>query len=240
MTAVFFLGFSAVFILLGIAAAVLGKGFAMLQSENTGRIVTLAGIALIALGALTFLGKGFSGISLMKGAPRHDVAGVFLFGMAFAVGWSACIGPILAGVLVMASVLENYLYAALLLFFYSLGIFVPLFLLALAYDRTGMGKRIQLPSLSFRILSWQLRTDYVHMAAGLLLAGIGAYFLLNNGTVPINAFDMFGLRDYFYSLQRWMLGSGSNALIANLLGGALLLALAFLLLWPELRKRAGR
>jgi cytochrome c-type biogenesis protein len=57
--------------------------------------------------------------------------------MAFAVGWTPCIGPVLAGILTAAATVEGALRGAALLFVYSLGLGVPFLLLALGVARAG-------------------------------------------------------------------------------------------------------
>ena len=61
--------------------------------------------------------------------------GSLLMGVAFAVGWSPCIGPILSGILAMASTSESTLRAALLMTTYSLGLGIPFILAALLTER---------------------------------------------------------------------------------------------------------
>ena len=66
---------------------------------------------------------------------RAGYLGAFLVGIAFAAGWSPCIGPVLAGILTMAAAGGSTLQAAVLLLAYSAGLAIPFLAAALALDR---------------------------------------------------------------------------------------------------------
>src|SRR3990167_5898289 len=110
MTLVFFVGFSLIFIILGIFASAIGQTLASIQVANTKMLVIAAGVLLMLFGIMTILGKGFNFISLDK-KTGHDIFGIFSFGILFGLGWSACLGPVLAGILLIASTFHNYFYA---------------------------------------------------------------------------------------------------------------------------------
>src|SRR3989338_8803924 len=116
MTIAFFLGFSLTFIVLGLVASAIGQTFATLQLKYD-YLVIIAGLALLVLGLMSIFNKGFTFLKpKMKISPTFF--GVFLMGIFFAFGWSACVGPILSGVLLIAS-LVSYVKAAVLMFFYA-------------------------------------------------------------------------------------------------------------------------
>lgn len=129
-TSLFFIaGFSVVFILFGATATAFGQAF----RQALPIITPIAGLFIIAMG-LHFL--GVYRIGLLDRQLRHNGPGVasgpaggFLLGLAFAVGWTPCIGPVLAAILAVASTKETALDGAALLGLYSLGLGVP-FLLA--------------------------------------------------------------------------------------------------------------
>src|SRR3989338_4402505 len=116
MTLLFFLGSATVFVSLGLLAAAIGETLASIQF-NYPVLPTIGGLFLIFFGIMTFFGKGFSSF-IQSQSTSTDSLGIFLFGMFFVLGWTACLGPILASILLIASLLQNYVYAALLLFFY--------------------------------------------------------------------------------------------------------------------------
>ncbi len=198
MTAVFFLGFSLSFIALGLFIAYLGKlTFVYLQNSasdvNTSGLIMAIGFLLVLFGILTIFGKGFTFINLGF-KPKHDVVGIFLFGAVFAVGWSACTGPIVAGILSVAAVFNNYAYSALLLFFYSLGIAIPLFFMAFAYDRYNLAESrlVKGREFSFSLLGHDFSIHTTKAVAGLMLVGLGILFIVFRGTTSLTNADLFG------------------------------------------------
>lgn len=162
----FVAGFSAVFIAMGASASLLGG----LLFQHRVWIERLGGAVLVLFG-LWMLGVLKIGI-LYREARFHfqekpaGMAGSLLVGAAFAAGWTPCVGPVLSGILVMASRTGSVVQGVLLLAVYSLGFGLPLLLCALAVERA-------LPLLD-RIkpaLPWIERvTGAVLVAFGLALA----------------------------------------------------------------------
>jgi len=127
----FILGFSAVFVGLGASATAIGAVLLRYQSY----IATAAAILIILMG-LNFL--GLFHISLFSREARFQtkarpagLGGAFLMGLAFAFGWTPCIGPILAPILTLAGAKDTVLEGAGLLAVYSLGLGIPFLLAAL-------------------------------------------------------------------------------------------------------------
>lgn len=130
----FVLGFTAVFVALGAGAST----FSQIIRQNQQVLASIAGIVIIAMG-LHFL--GILRISLLYREARFQVsedvvrgattAGSFVMGLAFAFGWTPCIGPILGVVLGVASSSDTVGQGAFLLALYSLGLGVPFILAAL-------------------------------------------------------------------------------------------------------------
>jgi len=127
------LGFSTVFVLLGAGASVVGG----LLRAYANELAILAGLAIIAMG-LHFLGlTRISWLMREKRAEIHKPVGLwgaYAMGLAFAFGWTPCIGPILAAILAVAASEATLARGAGLLAVYSLGLGIPFILAALAVE----------------------------------------------------------------------------------------------------------
>jgi cytochrome c-type biogenesis protein len=127
----FVLGFSTVFVALGASASAVG---AVLRAYS-GVLAIVAGVAIIIMG-LHFL--GLTPIAWLMREKRLQVAkpvglwGAYLMGLAFALGWTPCIGPILAAILAVAASEETVAKGAGMLAVYSLGLGIPFIAAALA------------------------------------------------------------------------------------------------------------
>ena len=123
----FTLGFSIVFIIFGAAATFLGQLF--LENSNHLRIVAGIIIIIFSLHIIGILKLNF--LNFEKRIYSENKQGLFspiLVGMAFAFGWTPCIGPILGSILALASTEESINKGILLLLFYSLGLAIPFIL----------------------------------------------------------------------------------------------------------------
>jgi cytochrome c-type biogenesis protein len=125
----FVLGFSTIFVLLGATASVIGRFVASYLG-----VLSIVGGAIIVIMGLHFL--GVFRIALLHRQARFEMrrnpagpVGSYLFGLAFAVGWTPCIGPILGTILFVAGSEQTVARGATLLAVYSLGLGVP-FLIA--------------------------------------------------------------------------------------------------------------
>lgn len=123
-TVAFVLGFSVVFTLMGAGfsfAGALVRNQRLLEIVAGGVLVVLGGV-LVGLTLPGFLNRDVR--PFLKKAPRGP-AGAFVMGVAFAFGWTPCVGPILAAILTMAAEGNEPVGGALLLFVYSLGMGIP-------------------------------------------------------------------------------------------------------------------
>ena len=126
-TILFSLGFSLVFIVFGASATYLGK--ILLTNSFPLRIVAGIIIIIFSLQILEFINLNF--LNYEKRILTKDNTSFLsplIIGMAFAFGWTPCIGPILGSILVLASTTENVYSGIILLSFYSLGLAVPFIL----------------------------------------------------------------------------------------------------------------
>lgn len=131
----FIAGFSLVFIALGATASVLGN----LISQHRILLQRFGGIVVIAFG-LNYLGVlkiGLLNRSRALGANTKDLKfwSSLLFGAAFSLGWTPCLGAFLGTALIMASSLDTLYQGMALLLTFSLGLGVPFLLTALLWNR---------------------------------------------------------------------------------------------------------
>jgi cytochrome c-type biogenesis protein len=167
----FVLGFSVVFTALGASASAVGRLLAehmLLLSRIAGAVIVVFGLhtaGVITLKVL-YYEKRFSATGVAPG-----FLGSFVMGLAFACGWTPCIGPILAGILALAAVEQTVARGMLLLAVYSLGLGVPFLL-------TGFGINAFLSFFARykRYILWGER------AAGALLVGVGVLIFSNRLT----------------------------------------------------------
>ncbi len=189
MSVAFFMGLATLFVIMGASASALGG---LLRDHLFN--ITIAGGVLIALfGVMTLFGWGFSGASFRQ-KPASTFFGYYLFGAAFALGWTPCVGPVLSGILIMAASDKTILQGMNLLFFYAVGLGFPLIIIS-----TFCGK-LDRNSLFWRILrgkGWEVniggRVLLLHttnLFSGLLLITLGivlamGYMTYINSIVPL-------------------------------------------------------
>ncbi len=128
----FVFGFSIVFVALGATASVIGQSIARYYD-----VLTYIAGAIIILMGLHFLGVFRIALLFREARFRVDskpagLAGAFLMGLAFAFGWTPCVGPVLAAILFVAGSSQTTWHGAGLLAVYALGIGLP-FVLAAAF-----------------------------------------------------------------------------------------------------------
>ena len=126
-TILFVFGFSLIFIFFGATATTIGK--LLLKNSNELRIVAGTVIIILSLHILKVINIKF--LNHEKRVHSEINQGFFapiLIGMAFAFGWTPCIGPMLGSILILASTTESISQGVILLSFYSLGLGIPFIL----------------------------------------------------------------------------------------------------------------
>jgi cytochrome c-type biogenesis protein len=161
----FVLGFSTVFVALGASASLIGG----LIRAWSAQLSILAGIVIIVMG-LHFLGLTRIGLLMREGRlpiPKPvGLWGAYVMGLAFAFGWTPCIGPILAAILSIAAAEATVAKGAALLAVYSAGLGIPFLVAALMIKQF---------SALFARMKRHLAT--VERAMGVLLVVTGIGFL---------------------------------------------------------------
>jgi len=159
----FVLGFSTVFVALGASASIVG----VLVRSWTAELSIVAGIIIIVMG-LHFLGVTRIGFLMREGrlgmAKPVGLWGAYVMGLAFAFGWTPCIGPILAAILAVAASEATVAKGASLLAVYSAGLGIPFLIAAFAVERF---------SALFQRFRGQLLNVERAMGALMILTGIG-------------------------------------------------------------------
>ena len=123
----FTVGFSIVFIFFGEASTLLGQ--VLLQNSYELRIVAGVIIVILSLHLIGIINIKFLNYEKrLQTDIKRNLFSPALIGMAFAFGWTPCIGPILGSILVLASTEESLQQGILLLTFYSVGLAVPFIL----------------------------------------------------------------------------------------------------------------
>ncbi len=131
---IFVLGFSTVFVAMGAGASAIGQ----LLREYLDILAKIAGVVIIIMG-LHFMGLFKIRFLLMEKRYHADAKpatfiGAYVIGLAFALGWTPCIGPVLASILAIAASEESVSRGAFLLAVYSAGLGVPFLLAAFAIN----------------------------------------------------------------------------------------------------------
>jgi cytochrome c-type biogenesis protein len=168
----FILGFSFVFICFGAAASVLGQYLL----ERQRMLSKVAAVLVILFGLHTMgvlrIGWLYSEKRVQVDRKPTGLIGAFLVGLAFAFGWTPCIGPILAGILAIAGAQETVGQGVRLLAVYSLGLGLPFLLTALAINQ-------------FFTVFKKVRKHYhlIEIVSGLLLVVIGVLIFTNRFTL---------------------------------------------------------
>ena len=134
-TIFFTLGFSLVFITLGLSASFLGKFF--LNNSDTLRIVAGIIIIFFSLQLIGIINFKFmhKDIRFFTDPYGRNLVSPLFIGAAFGFGWTPCIGPILGSILTLAVIEENFSKSILLLSFYSLGLAIPFIISGILIDK---------------------------------------------------------------------------------------------------------
>ena len=190
----FVLGFSTVFVALGASATALGRWLRSWHTEILGfefGIAQIAGLLIVAMGLHL---SGLLRIPFLD-RDRHFAwatptgpAGNFLFGAAFALGWTPCVGPILGAIMTLAGARETIAQGVLLLSAYAAGLSIPFLLAALSLERFLAGTARFRPHLG-----------KLSAVAGVLLVAAGLLLLFDQLS-RLNYYFLF-LEDFVIHLE---------------------------------------
>ena len=175
----FIIGFTIVFIIMGASISTLGRFF----TTNHNFLREIGGIVIIIMGLHT---TGLFKIKTLYkekrllpfGNDKNHLGSIFI-GMAFAAGWTPCIGPILSSILIYAGSMDTIGKGIFLLIMYSLGLALPFLLTALAIESF---------SKYFRKLSKYL--PVISIASGILMIAMG-FLVFTNKLTLISSYFKF-------------------------------------------------
>ena len=181
----FIAGFSAVFVSFGASASFVGQVFITYQET----IRRIGGVLIVIFGLYLL---GILNINFLKMEHRFQFrnrpvgyVGSFLIGVAFAAGWTPCVGPVLGTILLYASTTDSMSNGVLLLMSYSLGLGLPLFLTALGVDRFLTYFK------QARLYLWGVST-----VSGVLLIVVGVMIYANTLTMITSFLEQYGIGWY--------------------------------------------
>lgn len=181
----FIAGFSSVFIAFGASATLLGQVLITYQDHIRrfgGVLIVVFGLYLLGILNLNFLKMEHR--FQFRSRPTGYL-GSFLIGVAFAAGWTPCVGPVLGSILLYASTTDSLASGVVLLTSYSLGLGLPLFLTALGVDRfLAYFKEV-------RLYLWGVST-----VSGVLLVVVGVMIYANSLTMVTSFLERYGIGWY--------------------------------------------
>ena len=182
----FVLGFSTVFVILGASASSLGRLLLSYRDDENligGAIVLLFGLFMMGLTKLSWMQREFR---LQPNLAGGRPVAAYIIGIAFAFGWTPCIGPVLGAILTTSAVAATVLQGVVLLSFYSLGLGLPFLAAAVFTD-----------SLMLRLRGLGRLGSRLQLGAGAIVAGMGIAIL----TGELTSFS-YWLLDTFPVLAR--------------------------------------
>jgi len=184
----FVLGFTVVFVALWASIGMVGyllRDHVDIMRQAGGAILIVMGLHVAGLISLPMLGrtKGLRAGSLLRKNPdgtvehqRPNVGRSMLFGVVFAAGWTPCVGPILSGIIGLASLRASVGEGAMLLVAYAVGLGVPFILVALGASALG------------RRLRWfATHAGTVSVVTGALLVVVG-FLMMSNLFIRLSQF----------------------------------------------------
>ncbi|MDO8281947.1 MAG: cytochrome c biogenesis protein CcdA [Thermodesulfovibrionia bacterium] len=178
----FILGFSTVFVLLGVSSSFLGKYLAYYYDQIRivgGTVIIFFGLYVMGVIKLNFLSAEHR--VHLKHKPRGYLGSVIV-GLTFGAGWTPCIGPILGSILLVAGTSGSVMYGFKLLVVYSLGLAIPFLATSLA--------------MSYFISHFSAIQKYMRVImilSGLLLISFGILLLSDRLYLLLGAVPDFGL-----------------------------------------------
>ncbi|MFD5496917.1 cytochrome c biogenesis CcdA family protein [Streptomyces sp. NPDC001812] len=231
-TGLFYLGLCTTLVPLGVAGSFASRLF----YGHRDTLVTVGGWTVIALGVAQITGVGFGSRRLAQAAGgRRSGSALSVFALGAVYGLAGfCAGPILGGILTVAAVDGDPLHGGVLLAVYALGMAVPMFVLALLWDRFDLGRKRWLRGRTFQVGPVALHST--SLLGGLFFIALGVAFLAFDGTAALPSVLS---TDTEFALEERLSDLGaavSDRLVVLVLAGVAALAALLVLLRPARRR----
>ncbi|WP_309050249.1 cytochrome c biogenesis CcdA family protein [Streptomyces sp.] len=180
-TGILYAGLATTLVPLGAAGSFAGRFF----HGHRDLLVAAGGWLIVGLGVLQILGIGFTSRRIAEASGRiRPTSAVSVYALGLVYGLAGfCAGPILGSVLTVAALSGSPVYGGLLLAVYALGMAVPLFVLALLWERYDLGRRRWLRGRPVRL--GPLTVHSTSLLSGLFFVALGAMFLVFDGTTAL-------------------------------------------------------
>ncbi|MFF2726946.1 cytochrome c biogenesis CcdA family protein [Streptomyces sp. NPDC058008] len=232
-TGVFYAGLATTLVPLGAAGSYAGRLF----YGHREALVLGAGWLIIGLGLAQIAGLGFASrrIAALSGRIRPTtVLSVYALGGVYGLA-GFCAGPILGSVLTVAAVSGSPVYGGLLLAVYALGMAVPLFALALLWDRFDLGRRAWLRGRPLRAGRFEVHST--SLLSGFFFIGLGTLFLVYDGTTALPG--LLDVDDSF-AVEQWAQRLGGRVPDGAALTAVVAVVLLGVIVQAVRRRRDGR
>ncbi|TLQ45031.1 cytochrome c biogenesis CcdA family protein [Streptomyces marianii] len=201
-TCVFYAGLATTLVPLGAAGSFAGRLF----YGHRDLLVAVGGWLIIALGVAQLAGLGFASRRLAEAGGRirpTTALSVYALGAVYGLA-GFCAGPILGSVLTVAALSGSPAYGGLLLAVYALGMAVPLFVLALLWERYDLSRRRWLRGRTLRVAG-RFELHSTSALSGLFFIVLGAVFLVFDGTTALPG--LLSVDDSF-AVEQWASSAG--------------------------------
>ncbi len=220
----FYLGLATIFVPLGLGVSAAAALFA----EQRDLVILAAGALLVGIGLYTLAGGGFVLAPSLAGRLQRVEGPLAAYATGLTYGFAGfCTGPILGAVLTIAATVGDARLGAALLATYALGMTVPVFVLAFAWDRWRIGERGWLRTRL--VVVFGARMPLTRLLAGALFVTLGVTFVVFRGSSALSgAYEAIGLADLSHSVEVALvslapaIGYGATTLLAIAAGAVLL------------------
>ena len=242
MTSAFSLGLLAAFTIFGLIAGFLGNFF----NEYKLTFAFVSGFVLIFFSFLLFFNVGFSIFNFKLDYGKKGFFSIAILGFFFGVGWTPCVGPILAGILVLASNTSTLLNGTLMLIFYGIGIVAPLVVLAYFSDRYNWAnsKLIRGRGIKFNLFNKTITIYAYNLIGGFLLLIIGLLMIIFKGTfffqTELPKYVPWSMSFWGYLNENALESKIFTSTTGNILGIILALLLIIFVVWYLNKTEKGK